>query len=89
MASETYRSKNGQHYFKFRFVQNGSICNIYCDKHPGFNGKNTNPEKTHLFRSGKICFYAGKEPANIQKARKLAGQWAEYMLEYRRTGITQ
>ena len=87
--TKTYCSKNGSEYFFFKFVTNGSHVDIYCTKHPSLNGRNSNPEKTHLFRSGKLCFVGGKEPKTKSSAEKLAAQWAEYFLEYRRTGRTQ
>ncbi|MBN2267674.1 MAG: hypothetical protein JW725_05060 [Candidatus Babeliaceae bacterium] len=87
--NDTYRSKKGKHYFKFRFVPTGGVYDVYCDSHPGFNGKDNSPRKTHLFHSGKLCFQKGKEPRTPKRARELAGQWAEYMAEYRRTGIAQ
>ncbi len=41
------------------------------------------------FRSGKLCFVAGREPRSLARAEQLAAQWAEYFCEYRRTGKTQ
>ncbi len=87
--TKTYRSKDGQHYFKFEFKDCGTRIDIYCWQHPSLNGRDSAPEKTHLFRSGKICFVSGHEPKSQSRAEQLAGQWAEYYLEYRRTGKTQ
>ena len=84
-----YRSKNGQHCFNFKFVNRGSYIDIYCTHHPGFNGQSSDPAKTHLFESEKLCFVAGQEPCSQARAEKLAAQWAEYFLEYRRTGNAQ
>lgn len=84
-----YRSKNGLYDFDFVFKDKGSYIEIFCTHHPGFNGKSSNPEKTHLFRSGKLCFVSGREPTSQYRAEELAAQWAEYFLEYRRTGKTQ
>ncbi len=86
---KTYCSKKERYHFFFKFVRNGSYIDIYCTKHPSLNGRNSNPEKTHLFSSGKICFIDGREPKTQSHAEKLAAQWAEYFLEYRRTGRTQ
>lgn len=84
-----YRSKCGRYDFRFRFVATGSHIEIYCTDHPSPNGRDSNPEKTHLFGSGKICLVAGREPRSQRRAEELAAQWAEYFLEYRRTGRTQ
>lgn len=89
--SETkrYRSENGCYYFDFQFVDRGSYIDIYCIYHPSFNGQDTDARKTHIWDSGLICLVEGKEPTSQSQAEKLAKQWAEYFLEYRRTGIAQ
>lgn len=84
-----YRSKNGEHLFTFRFVVADGHLDIYCLAHPTLDGRDPDPHKTHLFSSGKVCFVAGKEPRDTRRAEQLASQWAEYFLEYRRTGNVQ
>ena len=84
-----YRSKNGSHYFTFNFVGRVSHIDVFCKKHPSFNGQSSNPRKTHLFHSGKVCFIAGREPKTQTRAEELAAQWAEYFLNYRQTGKVQ
>lgn len=84
-----YRSKNGRYYFKFKFVNLGSQINIYCTNHPSLNGRDSAPGKTHLYGSGKVCFVEGRAPRTQRRAEQLASQWAEYFLEYRRTGNVQ
>jgi len=84
-----YRSKNGRHYFNFKFVKRKNYIDIYCTHHPPLNGQDSNPSKTHLFRSGKLCFVSGREAYSQARAEQLATQWAEYFLEYRRTGCAQ
>ena len=84
-----YRSKNSGYYFNFKFVTNGSYVDIYCTRHPSLNGQDSDPAKTHLFNSGKLCFVSGHEPRSQSRAESLAAQWAEYFLEYRRTGQVQ
>jgi hypothetical protein len=88
-ATETYRSKNGLHYFVFDFVEQGNHIDIYCTKHPSLDGQDSSVSKTHLYSSGKICFVEGKEPCGKWEAQSRAKQWAEYYLEYRRTGKAQ
>jgi len=85
----TYCSKDGNHLFSFQFVDRGNYFDIYCTYHPSFNGQDPNPRKTHIWNSGLICFVDGKEPRSWSEAEKYAAQWAEYFLEYRKTGITQ
>ena len=85
----SYRSKNGQGYFNFRFKDQGDHIDIFCSGHPPLNGRDPDVNKTHLFSSGKLCFVSGREPRSQARAEELAAQWAEYYLEYRRTGITQ
>ena len=87
--AKTYRSENGRYYFKLNFIDQGDYFDIYCTYHPSFNGQDSNPHKTHLYRSGKICFAEGHEPKTQKRAEELAAQWAEYFLEYRKTGIAQ
>jgi hypothetical protein len=84
-----YRSLDGRHYFTFRFVQTGDLIEIFVLAHPGFNGQDSDPNKSHLFSSGKLCFVAGRAPHDLSRAFELARQWGEYFCEYRQTGISQ
>lgn len=88
-VKKPYRSKDGAHYFVFKFNDKGNYIDIICKKHPSFNGRSSNPRKTHIFHSGKLCFVPGREPRYQWRAEQLAAQWAEYFLEYRRTGQVQ
>lgn len=87
--TRVYRSKDGKSYFNFSFAREEDHIAVYCTAHPPLNGRDPNPRKTHLFETGKICFVEGREPRDQGRAEELAGQWAEYFLEYRRTGIAQ
>jgi len=84
-----YKSRNGRYYFNFKFEDKGSYIETYCTYHPSLDGRDSNPDKTHLFSSGKLCFVSGREPRSMARAEALARQWAEYFLEYRLTGTTQ
>lgn len=86
---KTYRSKDGRHLFVFEFVFRGSTIEVRCLKHPPLNGRDDDPVKTHLFRSGRLCFMSGREPRTQARAEELAAQWSEYFLQYRRTGMAQ
>lgn len=88
-SRKTYRSKNGSHYFTFEFVNKWGRIDVFCTKHPSFNGQSSNPHKTHLYHSGKVCFVKGREPKTQSRAEELAAQWAEYFLDYRQTGKIQ
>jgi len=87
--TKTYRSKSGFHYFVFDFVASDGHIDIFCRRHPSFNGQDSDPARTHLFGSGRLCFVSGKEPQTQRRAEQLAAQWAEYFCEYRQTGKTQ
>lgn len=87
--ARTYCSKNGKHHFLFEFVSQSRHIDVYCRRHPSFNGKSSSPHKTHLFHSGKVCFVQGREPKTLRRAKELAAQWAEYFLDYRKTGKVQ
>ena len=84
-----YRSRDGRSMFTFRFVDCGQHLDVYCTDHPSLHGRDDDPRKTHLFSSGKLCFVDGREPTSLSRAEQLAGQWAEYWLDYRRTGRNQ
>ena len=84
-----YRSQDGRWYFRFCFVNGGNQVAIYCIDRPSLDGRDPDPNKTHIFSSGKICFVEGREPRSQGEAEELARVWAEYILEYRRTGIAQ
>ena len=88
-TKKTYRSKSDNYYFTFEFANNGGHIDVFCTKHPSFNGQSSSPHKTHLFHSGKVCFVKGHEPKTQRRAEALAAQWAEYFLDYRRTGKVQ
>ncbi|HYE20295.1 MAG TPA: hypothetical protein VEA69_17740 [Tepidisphaeraceae bacterium] len=84
-----YRSADGGSIFKFAFAPQGDHIAIHCLAHPPLGGRDASVTKTHLYSSGQICFVAGREPRDQERAEELAKQWAEYFLEYRRTGVPQ
>ncbi len=87
---KTYCSKDGGAYFWFRFEPRDGHIDILCTRHPPLNGRDPSVSKTHLYRSsGLICFVAGREPRTQAEAEQRAAEWAEYFLEYRRTGSAQ
>jgi hypothetical protein len=84
-----YRSKCGRHDFGFRFEHDNNRVRIVCTGHPPLSGRDDSVHKTHLYSSGAICFNAGKEPRSQREAERRAAEWAEYLLEYIRTGAAQ
>ena len=88
-ATKVYRSEDANHYFTFHFVDHAGRVDIYCLEHPSLEGRDPDPHKTHLFSSGQLCFVAGREPSDQDEAEALAKIWAEYFLEYIKTGIAQ
>jgi hypothetical protein len=86
--TETYCATD-RSIFKFSFAPEGDHIAVYCFSHPSLGGRDPDPRKTHLFDSGKLCFIAGREPRDLDRARELAAQWSEYFLQYRRTGVAQ
>ena len=74
-----YLSKDGWNYFNFTFVARNGHFEVYCSGHPPLNGQDNDVNKTHIFRSGKLCFVSGHEPRTQARAEELAGQWAEYV----------
>jgi len=84
-----YRSEDGNAVFKFAFTPDGDHIAIRCLDRPLLNGMDDSPIHTHLYPSGQICIAIGREPRDQHRAEELARQWAEYFLEYRRTGISQ
>ena len=88
-VTKWYRSRDGAALFRFAFKDLGDHIAIYCLVRPDFGGHDADSHKTHLFSSGQLCFVAGREPRDLAHAERLAQQWAEYFLEYRRTGVAQ
>lgn len=84
-----YLSIDRRWNFRFSFIPEANEIAVYCLEHPPLDGRDPDPHKTHLFNSGRICFVAGRGPRDQARAEALAKQWAEYFLEYRRTGIAQ
>ena len=88
-TSRMYRSRCGRHDFGFRFVPRDGHIEIVCTRHPPLGGRDDAVSRTHLYSSGEICFVAGKEPRTLAEAERRAAQWAEYLLSYIRTGVSQ
>ena len=88
-TTKHYRSADGRWMFQFAFAPGEDEIAVYCLSHPPLDGRDPDPHKTHLFNSGKLCFVEGRGPRDQARAEELARQWAEYFIEYRRTGVAQ
>jgi len=86
---KAYRSMDGRSIFQFQFFRELDHIAVYCLLHPSLQGRDPAPHKTHLYASGKLCFVPGQEPRSQGRAEALAKQWAEYLLEYAKTGVAQ
>lgn len=89
MTTQTYRSLDGRHLFTFRFERTSSEVEVFCSRHPDLGSRDTDTHKTHIFGSGKLCFVSGRAPQTMSRAQELARQWAEYLIDYIRTGVAQ
>lgn len=85
----SYRSADGRHDFNFEFVVGASEVTVYCTKYPVPKGRSQAAQRTHIFDSGKLCFVKERAPKTLKRAKELARQWAEYILEYAKTGVAQ
>jgi hypothetical protein len=88
----TYRTHDGEDYYKFRFVGSGGKFEIDILEQPSYRGRDERAEITHRLpsdRSGKkICVTPGLEPTSLSAAYKLAMGWAELTNTYIKRGIT-
>ncbi len=89
----TYRTRDGSAIYKFGFVErhDGSF-DIDILEQPSYGEQSDGYVITHRLTSlrggSKICFNAGKEPQDIEKAKKICMEWAELTQTYIQTGQT-
>lgn len=88
----TYRTKDGNSYYKFNYVDIGGKFEIDIQEQPSYESRASSATLTHRLpsaRSGqKICISAGKEPTTLEGAKDISVQWAELTNTYIRTGKT-
>jgi hypothetical protein len=89
-AYDTYRTRDGEAFFEFRFVDVGSKIEIDISHIPSYGDRSRDPHKTHRLPSSrggeKIC--VGDESAinSFSVAKKTAMAWAEQTWRYIKTG---
>jgi len=88
----TYRTRDGQDYYKFRFVESGGKFEIDILSQPSYRGRNESAHISHRLPSDrggrKICVAQGHEPTSLSDAHNLAMGWAELTNTYIKRGIT-
>jgi len=86
----TYRTKDGIAQYKFRYVNIGGKFEIDIIFQPSYEGKNESSSIAHRLSSArggkKICLSVGKEPTDIETAKKICMEWAELTHSYIKTG---
>ena len=89
-APATYRTKDGSGVYKFRFVKVGSKFEIDIASQPSYAGRNDGANVAHRLPSSrggkKICVSVGREPKDLESAKKICMEWAELTQTYIKTG---
>ncbi|MBP6301872.1 MAG: hypothetical protein KBB37_01825 [Bacteroidia bacterium] len=89
---DTYRSKNGRYFFKFRFYPVGTYYDVDIMAMPDYNGRANDLHTTHRLRSErsdceyKICFGNPSTMSDLDTARRWAASWSELTVKYIETG---
>ena len=88
----TYRTKDGNAYYKFSYVNIGGKYEVDIIDQPSYQDRDSSAHITHRLPSSrggrKICVTAGCEPTTIEAAKNLSMQWAELTNEYIKSGAT-
>lgn len=86
----TYRTKDGNAFYKFNYVDIGGKFEIDILEQPSYESRESSANKTHRLPSGrngqKICISAGSEPTTLDAAKNISMQWAELTHNYIKTG---
>lgn len=88
-AVQTYRTNDGQAYFKFEFVPVGGVVRVYILSGMNYGGRASDAHSTHRFFDSArdlhyICF--DPEPRSLRDAYNVASGWAEHTKRYIETG---
>jgi hypothetical protein len=85
-----YRTKDGNSYYKFSYVDIGGKFEIDILEQPSYRSRDVSASSTHRLPSArngqKICISSGSEPTSIEGAKNISVQWAELTETYIRTG---
>lgn len=88
----TYRTKDGNAFYKFRYVDIGGKFEIDIVEQPSYRHRSTDAHITHRLPSArngqKICISSGHEPTSLDGAKNISMQWAELTNEYIKSGKT-
>ncbi|PKP35430.1 MAG: hypothetical protein CVU00_02420 [Bacteroidetes bacterium HGW-Bacteroidetes-17] len=88
----TYRTKDGTAFYKFNYVEVGNHFEVDILNQPSYGSRCSDMSVAHWLSSArggkKICISAGKEPTDIESAKKISIEWAELTHEYIKTGKT-
>jgi len=88
----TYRTKDGNAFYKFRYVDIGGKFEIDIVEQPSYRHRSTDAHITHCLPSArngqKICISSGHEPTSLDGAKDISMQWAELTHEYIKSGKT-
>ncbi len=90
-----YKTKDGRAVFAFSYeYEMDGYYNIAIHDHPDYNGRDERSTVAHWLPysespiNRKICFYDGKEPKTLEKAKKMSMAFAECTWMYIKTGMT-
>jgi len=88
-TTQTYRTNDGRGYFKFEFVQVGSVYRVYILTGMAYGSRATDAHATHrYFDSARhlhyICF--DPDPRTLRDAYNVASGWAERTKRYVESG---
>lgn len=88
----TYRTKDGSSFYRFRYVNIGTIYEIDILDQPSYRHRATGAHITHRLPSArggeKICITSGHEPTTLDAAKNISMAWAELTHTYILTGKT-
>lgn len=86
----TYRTKDGNAFYKFRYVDIGGKFEIDIVEQPSYCHRDTSAHIIHRLPSArggqKICISSGHEPKTLDGAKTISMQWAELTHTYILTG---
>lgn len=86
----TYRTRDGRTHYKFRYVDINGKFEIDILSQPSYFGRDESSAISHRLPStrggNKICLSEGKEPTNLETAKKVSMEWAELTTAYINSG---
>ena len=90
-----YKTKDGRAVFAFSYeYQPEGYYDIAIHHLPSYQGRDDGSNIAHWLScyespiNKRICFFEGKEPTTLEKAKNISVQWAELTWNYIRTGVT-